>query len=243
MGIGERIRAVFRARRGAKGLEDLEGDLDATYRRQLTQLQQVRRGVADVTTSRKRVEVRLRQMESQAEALDAQAADEVSRGDDAAARGVLGRKVTLETGISDLRERHAALVQEETALSDAAMGLEDRIEDFRMRKDTLTARHSAATARSEVNSAGGGITSSLSEVNQQMAEAERHTRELEAKADAVDELVAEGVIARPGEDLEDVERRRFDAALGTDGSGAADEHSDAITTGEDGHDGQDQISQ
>ncbi|WP_375003046.1 PspA/IM30 family protein [Aeromicrobium sp. CTD01-1L150] len=240
MGIGERIRAVFRARRGAKGLDNLQGDLDATYRRQLAQLQQVRRGVADVTTSRKRVEVRLRQMESQSEALDAQAGEAVSRGDDAAARGALGRKVTLEAGISDLRERHAALAQEETALSDAAMGLEDRIEDFRMRKDTLSARHSAATARSEVNSAGGGITSSLSEVNQQMAEAERHTRELEAKADAVDELVAEGVIARPGEKLEDVERRRFDAALGpADGLDAGD----AITTGEDGHDGQDQISQ
>lgn len=213
MGIFERLRAVFRARQGAVGLEDLQDNLDATYRTQLGQLQQVRRGVADVTTSRKRVEVRLRQMESQAQALDQQAAAAVDRGDDQSARTALGRKVALESAMADLRARHGALAEEEAALSNAATGLEGRIEEFRMRKDTLNARHTAATARSEVNSAGGGITSSLSEVNQQMAEAERHTRELEAQADAVDELIAEGVISRPGESADDVDQRRFDAAL------------------------------
>lgn len=248
MGIGGRLRAIFRAREGAKGLENLSEDLDATYRRQLTQLQQVRRGVADVTTSRKRVEVRLRQMESQLQALDQQAADAVQRGDDAGARTALGRKLTLESGIADLRERHATLQQEETSLTDAATGLEDKIEDFRMRKDTLTARHSAATARSEVTSAGGGITSSMSRVNQQMAEAERHTRELEAQADAVDELVREGVIAQPGESIDEVERRRFDAALGGDaGPRAADgtvesDETPSLRDGEEGPDGQKQIS-
>ncbi|MGJ9411959.1 PspA/IM30 family protein [Aeromicrobium sp. CF4.19] len=231
MGIVDRISAVFRARQGAKQMDDISGDLDATYRRQLAQLQQVRRGVADVTTSRKRVEVRLRQMESQSQALDQQAADAVARDDDTAARTVLGRRMTLEKGIEDLRERHAGLQQEETSLSDAAAALEDKIEDFRMRKDTLTARHSAATARSEVNSVGGGITSSLSEVNQQMAETERHTRELEAQADAVDEMVREGVIAGPGDDPDELERRRFDAALGDD------------TEEGEKRDGQDQISQ
>ncbi|GAA2070811.1 PspA/IM30 family protein [Aeromicrobium halocynthiae] len=218
MGIAARLRAVFRAERGARAQANLAEDLDGVYRRQLAQLQQVRRGVADVTTSRKRVEVRLRQMRTQADALDQQAADAVARGDDAAARTVLGRKVTLEAGIADLQERHAALAAEETALGDAATSLEDAIEDFRTRKDTLRARHAAATARVEVTGAGSGITSSMSQVNQQMAEAERHTRELEARADAVDELVAEGIIARPGESIEDIEKRRFDAELdgGTD---------------------------
>jgi phage shock protein A len=54
-----------------------------------------------------------------------------------------------------------------------------------------------------------------------MEAAERHTRELEAKADAVDELVADGVIARPGEDTADLEARRFDRELGIDTSTAS----------------------
>jgi phage shock protein A len=54
----------------------------------------------------------------------------------------------------------------------------------------------------------------MSEVNQAMESAERHTRELEAKADAVDELVDGGIISRPGESPDDAEQRRFDTALG-----------------------------
>jgi phage shock protein A len=217
MGIARRLRDIVRSRahRELDG-DELRSSLDDTYRGQLAHLQKVRRGVADVTTSRKRVEVRLRQLEQQAETLDAQARAAVAAGDDAAARAALGRKVTLEDALADLRERHAALQQEEATITEAATRLEQGIEDFRLRKDTLTARQSAAQARSELTSAGSGITSSLSTVNQQMEAAERHTRELEAKADAVDELVAEGVISRPGESADDLEARRFDQMLGTD---------------------------
>lgn len=215
MGIGRRIRDIWRARshQELEG-EDLRTSLDDTYRGQLAHLQKVRRGVADVTTSRKRVEVRLRQLEQQSATLEAQARDAVERGDDAAARTALARTVSLEESLTDLRERHAALQQEEATITDAATRLEESIEDFRLRKDTLTARASAAEARSQLTSASGGITSSLSSVNQQMEAAERHTRELEAQADAVDELVADGIVARPGESSDDLEARRFDRELG-----------------------------
>ncbi|MCX6405565.1 PspA/IM30 family protein [Aeromicrobium sp.] len=217
MGIGRRIRDIWRSR----SHRELDGDalrssLDDTYRAQLAHLQKVRRGVADVTTSRKRVEVRLRQLEQQAATFDAQAREAVERGDDTAARTALGRKVGLEDSLADLRERHAALQQEEATITDAATRLEDSIEDFRLRKDTLTARASAAEARSQLTSADTGIASSLSSVNQQMEAAERHTRELEARADAVDELVADGIVARPGESSDDLEARRFDRELGLD---------------------------
>lgn len=217
MGIARRVRNIWRSR-SHKELDgdDLRASLDQSYRQQAARLAEVRRGVADVTTSRKRVEVRLRQMEQQSATLDEQARSAVERGDDDAARAALARKVGLEEGLADLRERHAALQREEASIGEAAARLESTIEDFRVRKDTLTARQTAAAARSDMTSASTGITSSLSQVNQQMAEAERHTRELEAKADAVDELVAEGVIARPGESTDDVEARRFDRELGLD---------------------------
>lgn len=215
MGIARRFRDVFRSRTH----RELDGDalrdsLDGTYREHLATLQRVRRGVADVTTSRKRVEVRLGQLEQQAATLDEQARAAVERGDDDAARLALGRKVNLEDALADLRDRHAELVQEEASITDTASRLEQDVEEFRLRKDTLTARQSAAQARSQLTSSTGGLTSSLSTVNQQMETAERHTRELEAKADAVDELVAEGVVSRPGESSADLEARRFDHALG-----------------------------
>lgn len=221
MGIARRVRDIWRSR-SHKQLDgdDLRASLDQSYRQQTSRLAEVRRGVADVTTSRKRVEVRLRQLEQQSATLDEQARAAVERGDDDAARVALGRKVGLEEALSDLRERHAALQREEATIGEAAARLEGTIEDFRIRKDTLTARQTAAAARSEMTSASTGITSSLSQVNQQMAEAERHTRELEARADAVDELVAEGVISRPGETADDLEARRFDHELGLDPAGS-----------------------
>ncbi|RYJ02217.1 MAG: PspA/IM30 family protein [Actinomycetales bacterium] len=236
MGMGQRVRQIFRSRR-AGGVDDLKTSLDETYRKHLATLQQVRRGVADVTTSRKRVEVRLAQLRQQAADVDVQARSAVERGDDDAARAALTRKLTLEEGVTGLQQQHAQLQAEEARLVGAATDLEGRIEDFRIRKDTLTARHTAATARVELNDAGSGISSDLSEVNQRMSEAERHTRELEAQADAVDELASEGIIRRAGESAEDAEARRFDALLA---DGSMDDKTLPPTDGD--HDGPQQIS-
>ena len=89
--------------------------------------------------------------------------------------------------------------------------IESDIDAFRVRKDTLNARRVAATARHEINSATKGIRAAGSEVGQAMTAAERRTRELEATADAVDELVAEGVVSHVGEDPREVELRRWEA--------------------------------
>ncbi|MGH3459655.1 PspA/IM30 family protein [Aeromicrobium sp.] len=220
MGIGQRIANIFRSRRhDGEDVEALADRLDETYRSQLSHLQKVRRGVADVATSRKRVEVQLARLAQEAATLDAEAQAAVGRGDDDAARAALTRKVTLEKAASDLGKRHGALQSEERKLIGTADDLEQRIEDFRRRKDTLSARHSAAAARAEITGAGSGIASSMSDVNQAMEAAERHTRELEAKADAVDELVEGGIISAPGESADDAEQRRFDAELEGKGDG------------------------
>ena len=236
MGIGRRIADIFRSRRhGDEDVDALAGRLDETYRAQLGHLQKVRRGVADVATSRKRVEVQLARLGQEIATLDAEAQAAVGRHDDDAARGALTRKITIEKAAEDLRERHETLQSEERQLISTADDLDRRIEDFRRRKDTLSARHSAAAARAEITSAGSGIASSMSEVSQAMDSAERHTRELEARADAVDELVAGGIITAPEESADDAERRRFDAQLGQ--TSAASER----TEGDD--DGPHQISQ
>lgn len=214
---------MFRSRasgaaRDARDADALRDQLDEAYRTQTALLAKVRRGVADVSTSRKRVEVQLATLRQQIAALGEQAQQEVADGHDSAARDTLGRQVALEKAAAELGDRHATLKAEEDALIDSASAIERRIEDFRMRKDTLTARYSAAQARAEINSATGGIASAAGEIGQAMEQAERHTRELEATSDAVDELIADGIISRPGESADEALARRFDEALqeGTD---------------------------
>ncbi|MEO6605624.1 MAG: PspA/IM30 family protein [Aeromicrobium sp.] len=214
MSIGSRLSGIFRSWR-FKGddLEDLKDKLDQTYRTQATLLQQVRRAVADVATSRKRVELQLAALNQQISQLDDQARQAVGQNNDDEARTILARKVLLEKAAAELSDRHADLKAEEAKLQDSAMKMEQDVEDFRARKDTLAARHTAASAQAGMNSASEGITSSVSDVGQAMEAAERRTRELEAAADAVDELVREGLISKPGESSEDAASRRFDAAL------------------------------
>lgn len=212
MTVWQRIVRLFRSwfSRG-DDMAALSERLDETYRQQTQLLQQVRRGYADVDTSRKRVELQLNQLRQQESQLDADARQAVAQGDDDKAREILGRKLQLEKAEADLADRHAALKTEQDRLQVSVTKVENDIEAFRVRKDTLNARRAAATARSEINSATKGINAAGSEVGQAMSAAEQRTRELEATADAVDELVADGVISRAGDDPQDVEMRRWDA--------------------------------
>ncbi|WP_162891144.1 PspA/IM30 family protein [Aeromicrobium sp. A1-2] len=214
MSLGSRIATIFRSWRfRGDDVDGLKDRLDETYRTQTALLRQVRRGVADVATSRKRVELQLVALTQQSAQLDDEARQAVARGDDDGARSVLTRKVAIEKAAQDLTARHADLKSEENNLTATALKVERDVEAFRVRKDTLAARHTAAAARAEINSATSGINSSVSDVGQAMASAERRTRELEATADAVDELVADGIVGRPGESADAALGRQFDAAL------------------------------
>ena len=212
MSIWQRIVRLFRSwfSRG-DDLGALSARLDQTYREQTQLLQQVRRGYADVDTSRKRVELQLNQLRQQMSQLDNEARQAVADDNDNEARAILGRRVALEKAEAELVERHAALKAEQDRLQISVTKVENDIEAFRVRKDTLNARHAAASARAEINSATRGINAAGSEVGQAMSAAEQRTRELEATADAVDELVAEGVVSREGEDPRAAEMRRWDA--------------------------------
>jgi phage shock protein A len=241
MSIGKRIARIFRSWRSrGEDVEALKDRLDETYRAQTALLQQVRRGVADVATSRKRVELQLAALNQQTAQLDDEARRAVERASDDEARAILTRKVTLEKAASDLQTRHTDLKAEEDKLQLSAMKIEQEVEDFRLRKDTLAARHTAAAARAEINSATTGINSSVSDVGQAMASAERRTRELEATADAVDELVAEGIVSKPGESADAALARRFDAAL--DGA-EVDRQLEAISGTKEGDRGKDAIQE
>jgi phage shock protein A len=240
MSIGKRVSQWWKSRRsGGDDAEALKDRLDQTYRTQTALLQQVRRGVADVVTSRKRVELQLATIMQQTAQLDDDARQAVARGNDDDARAALTRKVTLEHAAADLTTRRDDLLAEEDKLGLAATKIEQDVETFRVRKDTLAARHTAAAARVEINSATTGINSTVSEVGQAMEAAERRTRELESTADAVDELVAEGVVTKAGESTDAALSRQFDAALGT--TAEVDRQLEEISTHQEDDDGPQQI--
>ena len=66
MSVMKRLSMIFRskANKALDKMEDPRETLDYSYQRQLELLQKVRRGVADVATSRKRVELQINQLEA-----------------------------------------------------------------------------------------------------------------------------------------------------------------------------------
>src|SRR5699024_2634674 len=97
MGIFQRISSIFRAKAN-KALDNAENPnetLDYSYQKQLELLQKVRRGVADVATSRKRLELQISQLQQQQSKLDEQAKKAMSLGREDLAREALTRKSGL----------------------------------------------------------------------------------------------------------------------------------------------------
>src|SRR5213595_2391128 len=75
MGVMKRVSLVFKAKanRALDKMEDPRETLDYSYQRQLELLTKVRRGVADVATSRKRLELQMQQLQASADKLQTQA--------------------------------------------------------------------------------------------------------------------------------------------------------------------------
>lgn len=196
MGLWQRFTMIFKAK-ASKALdraEDPRETLDYSYEKQLELLTKVRRGVADVATSRKRLELQIANLAKQADKLHEQAKAALGAGREDLAREALTRRSGLQQQISDLTEQLAQLQEQEEKLISAQQQLQARVEAFRTRKETIKATYSAAEAQTKISEAVTGISSELGDVGLAVQRAEDKTAEMQARAGAIDELVASGAL-------------------------------------------------
>ena len=196
MSLMKRIGLVFRSKANSAldRAEDPRETLDYSYQRQLDLLSKVRRGVADVATSRKRVELQVTQLEQQSAKLQAQAEKAISMDREDLAREALTRKSALTGQISDLQAQHAQLQGEEEKLTLAQQRLQAKVESFRTRKETIKATYTAAEAQTRINEAMSGIGEEMGDIGMAMQRAEDKTANMQARAGAIDELIASGAL-------------------------------------------------
>ncbi|NLE98549.1 MAG: PspA/IM30 family protein [Propionibacterium sp.] len=195
-GIFERIALVFRskANKALDKYEDPRETLDYSYQKQLELLQNVRRGVADVATSRKRVELQANKLNQEVERLQSAAQRALESNREDLAREALTRKSGLQQQLSDLQQQHAQLQGEEEKLVRASSRLQAKVDAFRTRKETIKATYSAAEAQTRINEAFTGISEEMGDVGLAIQRAEDKTLELQARASAVDELMLSGAL-------------------------------------------------
>ncbi len=196
MSILQRMSMIFRAKanRTLDRAEDPRETLDYSYQKQLELLQKVRRGVADVATSRKRLELQLSQLQSQSDRLHEQAEKALALGREDLAREALTRRSALQQQTGDLQAQHAALQGEEERLTLAAQRLQAKVEAFRTRKETIKATYTAAEAQTRIGEAFSGISEEMGDVGLAVQRAEDRTAQLQARSGAIDELLASGAL-------------------------------------------------
>jgi phage shock protein A len=196
MGVMKRVSLVFKAKanKALDRMEDPRETLDYSYQRQLELLTKVRRGVADVATSRKRVELQMNQLQQQANKLQDQARKALSMGREDLAREALTRKASAQTQLDELQVQYAQLQAEEEKLTVASQRLQAKVDAFRTRKETIKATYTAAEAQTRINEAFTGISEEMGDVGMAIQRAEDKTAQMQARAGAIDELMASGAL-------------------------------------------------
>jgi len=208
MSVMKRVSMMFRAKanRALDRMEDPRETLDYSYQTQLELLQKVRRGVADVATSRKRVELQINQLQQSSDKLDRQARDALGVGREDLARDALTRKAGVASQLNDLNTQYQSLQAEEEKLTGASQRLQAKVDAFRTRKETIKATYTAAEAQTRINEAFTGISEEMGDVGLAIQRAEDKTAQMQARAGAIDELMASGalddMVSGPHDDIQ-----------------------------------------
>ena len=206
-GVWQRTKNIFRAKAN-KVLdkhEDPRETLDLSYEQQLDSLQKVRRSVADVATARKRIELQAGQLQKQADKLQDQAKAALGQGNEDLAREALSRRAALGEQLADLKTQHDQVVEQEDKLVQTSQRLQAQVEQFRTRKETLKASYTAAEAQTKVGEAVSGISTSMGDAGATMQRAQDKIAGMQARAGAIDELLASGALTNLDAPVDDIQ--------------------------------------
>jgi phage shock protein A len=220
--------------------EDPAETLEYSYQKQIELLQNVKKGIADVVTSKKRLQLQQESLQQNIVKLDTQARQALSAGREDLARTALERKNVAQTELQSLDGQISELEKQQDQMTASEQRLRTKIEQFRSKKEVIKAQYSAAEAQVRISEAATGVGEEMADVGLAMQRALDKTENMKARADAVSELEAAGTFQDltalgPGEDDIDKQLRELSSSSEVDselekmkaelgaGSGAAGE--------------------
>jgi len=174
--------------------EDPRETLDYSYQRQLELQTDVKKGIANVITSRKRLELQKSKLEASITKLNDQAREAVAANRDDLASIALQRKMDMMTQVDALTAQIQDMQKQEDKLTDTAKKLDTKVELFRTEKETIKAQYSAAEAKVKITEATTGIGEEMSDVGYAVQRAKDKTEEMQARSEALDTMVEQGTL-------------------------------------------------
>src|ERR671919_2034234 len=211
-GMSGRMSTVIKAKisKLLDKAEDPGETLDYSYQKQLELLQNVKKGIAEVVTSKKRLQMQQDRLGQQVVKLDTQARQALASGKEDLARMALERKTLAQTEMQSLDQQVKELEAQQEQLTANEQRLRQKIEQFRTKKEVIKAQYSAAEAQVRISEAATGVGEEMADLGLAMQRAEDKTESMRARASAVEELEAAGTFdditqLGPGED--DIDRQ------------------------------------
>lgn len=219
-GLTGRFSTVVKARisKLLDRAEDPSETLEYSYQKQMELLQNVKRGLADVVTSKKRLQLQTQRMEQQVVKLDTQARQALAAGNEALARTALERKSAIQGELQGLDQQVAELEQQQQSMVDNQARLQSKIEAFRSRKEVVKAQYSAAEAQVRISEAATGVGEEMADVGLAMQRALDKTEDMRARAGAMDELERAGAftdLTQLGDGGDDIDRQLAQLSTGS----------------------------
>ncbi len=211
-GLTGRISTTIKAKvsKLLERAEDPSETLDYSYQKQVEQLQNVKKGIADVVTAKKRLQLQETSLQQQLVKLDTQARQAMSANKEDLARMALERKNVAQTELQWLDTQVKELEEQQEKLTDSEQKLRAKIEAFRTKKEVIKAQYSAAEAQVQISEAASGVGEQMADVGLAMQRAVDKTENMKARADAVSELESAGAfedITTIGSGEDDIDRQ------------------------------------
>src|SRR5919197_208436 len=219
-GLGGRMSTVVKAKisKLLDRAEDPGETLDYGYNKQLELLQNVKKGIADVVTSKKRLQMQEEQIQQQVVKLDTQARQALAQGREDLARAALERKTVVQTELQTLDTQVAELEKQQESLTENEKKMRAKIEAFRTKKEVIKAQYSAAEAQVKIGEAASGVGEQMADLGLAMQRAEDKTEQMRARASAVEELEKAGTfddITQLGPPQDDIDRQLAELSAGS----------------------------
>jgi phage shock protein A len=199
--------------------EDPSETLEYSYQKQMELLQNVKKGIADVVTSKKRLQLQEQKLQQQVVKLDTQARQALAAGNEDLARTALERKNVAQTELQSLDQQVTELENQQEQLTASEQKLRAKIEQFRSKKEVIKAQYSAAEAQVKIGEAATGVGEEMADVGLAMQRALDKTENMRSRASAMQELEAAGTFddltqLTPGED--DIDRQLRELSSGSE---------------------------
>jgi phage shock protein A len=184
--------------------------LDYSYVKQVELLNRLRRGIAEVATAKKRIELQKTKLLDNARTLDEQARRALDGNREDLAKLALERKNANMLRLQSLDKQITEIKIEKEKLEQTEKRLSSKVEEFKSRKEIIKAQYSAAEAQVRIKESVTGISEEMADVGIAMSQAEDKTEKMKAKSQALDEMMDSGVLTDSSSNNIDIIERELE---------------------------------